>query len=87
MEYKGVPVDDMYKLWTEHQELVQKRKDAGKVWDATYREKHREERNRKAKEYYERKKQKKVEYELSIPCTQIFNTQEEAGYSEVSKDA
>lgn len=61
MEYKGVPVDEMYKLWKEKQDLEKKRAEAGRQWDANYREKHRQERNRKAREYYARKKKEKLQ--------------------------
>jgi hypothetical protein len=65
MEYKGVPVEDLYKLWVEQQEIDRKRAEAGRMWDATYREKHREERNRKAREYYQKRKNKNLEDYIS----------------------
>ena len=61
MEYKGVPVDEMYKLWLDQKDIEKKRAEAGRIWDANYREKHRHERNQKAREYYARKKQEKLQ--------------------------
>ena len=69
MEYKGVPVDEMYKLWIDNQEFDKKRAEAGKVWDANYREKNRQKRNQKAREYYARTKKNKSSDEPS-PDTQ-----------------
>ena len=57
MEYKGIPVVELHRLWVEQEELKKRREEAGKLWDKTYRDKHREERNQKAKEYYRRKKE------------------------------
>lgn len=70
MEYKGVSVEEMYKLWVDNQEMDKKRAEAGRLWDAAYREKHREERNRKAREYYQRKKDEKINKTLEESITQ-----------------
>ena len=61
MQYNGVPVDELYNAWKGIKDEEERRKEAGKIWDAKYREKHREERNQKAKEYYHKRKQQRLQ--------------------------
>jgi len=60
MQYNGVPVEELYNAWKSIKDEEERRKEAGKISDAKYREKHREERNQKAREYYHQRKQRKT---------------------------
>lgn len=50
---KGIPVEKLLEVYEKYEGSVEK----VKARDAMYREKHREERNQKAKEYYKKRKE------------------------------
>jgi hypothetical protein len=53
---KGIPVEKLLEVYEKYEGSV----DKVKARDAKYREAHREERNKKAREYYQRKKAQAV---------------------------
>jgi hypothetical protein len=54
---KGIPVEKLLEVYEKYEGSVEK----VKARDALYREKHKAERNQKAKEYYQRRKAQKAQ--------------------------